>query len=333
MLDGFDPLRYIDTMIRRRFFLPVLVVFLLLSACTPQFKPLSRPNGVAVLEDGSLYVTDFGNYRIVHLSPEGKLLDTIGSFGPAAGQIYYAWDLALGPQGQLYLGNVVRDNEGIRHDGILSFDRNGSFLQEFGGTSYTAETEAHAYLPYGLDVDDAGRVYTADYRAATLRIFDPMGEKLLEYPIAETAGEGLEMNPGDVAFDDQRGLLYLTDFTYGAVLQYELRYDAAGQPQLTFRQRIGEFGDRPGQFGFPQNLAVDDESGWLYVGDQGNRRVQVFDAEGKFVNTFRPEVSDWQVMGLALGRDGWVYAADALNHCVWAFDAQGRMRLKVELKP
>jgi DNA-binding beta-propeller fold protein YncE len=320
-------------MTRRCSFLLVLAFFLLLSACTPQFKPLSRPNGVAVLEDGSLYVTDFGNYRIVHLSSDGKLLDSLGSFGPAAGQIYYAWDLALGPQGDLFFGNVVRDNEGVRHDGVLSFDRSGGFLQEFGSTSYTAETEAHAYLPYGLDVDDAGRVYTADYRATTLRIFDPEGKKLLEYAIAETAAEGLEMNPGDVAFDDQRSLLYVTDFTYGAVLQYDLHYDAAGQPLLTFRQRIGEFGDRPGQFGFPQNLAVDDDSGRVYIGDQGNRRVQVFDADGNFINTFRPDVPDWQVMGLALGPNGWVYAADALNHCVWAFDPQGQVRLKVELKP
>ncbi len=333
MLDGSPSLRYIHSMTPSRFLLAALALLCLLSACSAQPETLLRPNGVAVLDDGSLYVTDFGNYRILHLSPEGRPLDALGSFGTAPGQLYYAWDLALGPQGALYFGNVVRDNEGVRHDGVLSFNLSGSLLQEFGSTEYDTAHADWAYLPYGLDVDAEGRVYTADYRASTLRIFAPLGEKLLEYAILETADEGLVMNPGDVAVDEGRGLLYVTDFTYGALLQYDLRYDDNRLPQLSFRQRIGEFGEQPGQFRFPQNLALDDETGLVYVGDQGNRRVQVFDAEGRFLNTFRPEIPDWQVMGMDVGADGLLYAADALNNCVWVFDAQGRVSRRVELQP
>jgi DNA-binding beta-propeller fold protein YncE len=44
----------------------------------------------------------------------------------------------------------------------------------------------------------------------------------------------------------------------------------------------GEPGEGPGQFHTPHSIAVDAE-GSVYVADRGNRRIQVFDGEGKFL--------------------------------------------------
>src|SRR5437762_974911 len=51
----------------------------------------------------------------------------------------------------------------------------------------------------------------------------------------------------------------------------------------------GEPGDQPGQFNTPHSIAVDAHDN-IYVADRGNRRIQVFDTDGKFVRQFAIDV-------------------------------------------
>ena len=51
----------------------------------------------------------------------------------------------------------------------------------------------------------------------------------------------------------------------------------------------GEPGDGPGQFNTPHSIAVD-AHGRVYVADRGNRRIQVFDNEGKFLRQITVDV-------------------------------------------
>jgi sugar lactone lactonase YvrE len=131
------------------------------SACTMK-AGLERPNGVAVAADNSLYIMDFGNYRIVKASETGKLLRTTGTLGEAADRIYYGWDIALDAQGNQYIGHVIRDDDGPRHDGVKVFSAKGMFLREIGQMDYDRASEEQPHLPYGVTVDGQGRVYTAD---------------------------------------------------------------------------------------------------------------------------------------------------------------------------
>jgi len=89
-------------------------------------------------------------------------------------------------------------------------------------------------------------------------------------------------------------------------------------------------GSAPGEFRFP-SFATLDNNGRLYVTDQMNFRVQVFDAEGNFLNEFgkagnvpgtfaRPK-------GVALDSEGHIYVADAAFNNVQIFDAEGQILL------
>jgi DNA-binding beta-propeller fold protein YncE len=51
----------------------------------------------------------------------------------------------------------------------------------------------------------------------------------------------------------------------------------------------GDPGDQPGQFNTPHNIGVDAHDN-IYVADRGNRRIQVFDTDGKFLRQITIDV-------------------------------------------
>lgn len=92
---------------------------------------------------------------------------------------------------------------------------------------------------------------------------------------------------------------------------------------------LGSFGERGlgrGQFETPHGIAIGAD-GRVYVADRDNARLQVFDADGRFIaEWFSPELGHpWAV---AVGADGHVYVADGGNQT-----PGGTPRRIVELDP
>ena len=92
----------------------LLLVWLLLVGCAPSpYTGLLRPNGIAVAPDGSFYVMDRGHSRIVHMSADGAMINTIGQLGRDPADIYAGWDIALDSAGNIYICHHVFDIEGL----------------------------------------------------------------------------------------------------------------------------------------------------------------------------------------------------------------------------
>lgn len=304
-----------------------LLALLLLAGCAPGPAGLLRPNGVAVAPDGSLFVMDRGNYRVVHLSATGQILQAFGELGTDPADIYSGWDIALDAAGNIYICNQTRAEAGAFRsaDGVKVFTPEGHVVGSVGEQTYAFEDEANS--PYGLDIDEQGRVYIADFDAGTIRVFSPQGEQMARF------SEALHPfnDPVDVAVDDPRQLLYTTDAYNSQVHQFSLNTSESGQLTATHRLSFGSYGREPGQFAYPQNVAVDDSSGRVYVSDMANRRIQVFDSEGQILTQLSAP-DNWQVMGLDIGPGGTVYAADALNNVIWVFEPNGQVRqIEVQL--
>lgn len=88
----------------------------------------------------------------------------------------------------------------------------------------------------------------------------------------------------------------------------------------------GREGSGPGEFRAPIGIAVDD-SGYVYVTDSGNDRIQKFTADGEFLAAWGKSGTGpgelRRPMHITLGPDGLLYAAEYLNDRIQIFGRDG----------
>ncbi len=176
---------------------------------------------------------------------------------------------------------------------LLEFDRNGRFIREIGKDLY-AWAFAHTVridrddniwaIDKGSDMvvkfNQAGRVEMVfGRRKESAEVEAKPWERDTEPPLAHI--DGLFRQPTDVAWDSE-GNIYISD---GYVNSRIAKYDRNGD----WVKSWGEKGTGPGQFRLPHTIAIDKDNN-VYVGDRSNRRIQVFDIEGKFLRMFSIDV-------------------------------------------
>lgn len=172
----------------------------------------------------------------------------------------------------------------------------------------------------GLAIDDSDRLFVSDTEMRRVLVFDP------KHNLEGSISEGMA-GPGGLAIDNENRFLYVAD----AELDQVLVYDA--DPPHKLLRKMGTPGKAhtlttPGDFSKPTNVAVD-KDGTLYVSDTFNDRVEIFDADGKFIRTFgkagdgpgyfaRPK-------GIAIDGDGHIWVADAVQERVQVFTPEGQL--------
>jgi hypothetical protein len=118
------------------------------------------------------------------------------------------------------------------------------------------------------------------------------------FPSAEQEAAGIYIGiPDSMAFDKE-GNIYVTDQKENAVH----KFDSMGK----YLARIGKPGQGPGDLSIPRQIRVFDDE--FVVFDAGNRRLQYFDLQGKYLRTKRINktyydlsiIGDGQVIGAPL---------------------------------
>ncbi len=109
---------------------------------------------------------------------------------------------------------------------------------------------------------------------------------------------------------------------YGTVIP-----NVSAETALSYLKQWGSEGlQKTGLFSFPQDLALD-SAGNVYVTDYGNRRIQKFDNDGNFLQTWGTKGSgngQFQVpAGIAIGNE-FVYVVDNDLNRVQKFDTSGK---------
>jgi DNA-binding beta-propeller fold protein YncE len=68
---------------------------------------LRRPEGIALDQEGNLWVADYGHDRVVKLNPDGHLLLSWGSRGSAPGEFVGPKGIAIDPSsGRIYVADT-----------------------------------------------------------------------------------------------------------------------------------------------------------------------------------------------------------------------------------
>jgi len=197
---------------------------------------------------------------------------------------------------------------------LLEFDKSGKFIREVGKNLY-GWSYAHA-----VRIDKQDNIWVVDKGSNLILKMNPQGRvqwvfgrkgesSHLDVPpdyasqmsgILQRAGVAITTpannnprnpvpvhrdnvfnQPTDVAWDSQ-GNAYFSD---GYVNSRVAKVNAKGEWIASW----GSLGSGPGQFDTPHGVAVSPKDE-VYVADRGNRRIQVFDTNGKYIREFTIDV-------------------------------------------
>ena len=127
----------------------------------------NMPLQAAVGPDGTLYVTDKGNFRVQAFHPDGSFALAFGSAGRFPGQFASPKGIAADAQGNIYVVDTAFGNFQI-------FNNQGQLLM-FIGERGAGGAPARYMLPAGIDVDEDGRIYMVDQFFRKVDVFRPIG--------------------------------------------------------------------------------------------------------------------------------------------------------------
>jgi peptidylamidoglycolate lyase len=178
---------------------------------------------------------------------------------------------------------------------VLCFDAaTGKLQRSWGANRFVA--------PHGLRLDPHDNVWVTDTALHQVFKFSHDGELLLALGTERSAGlDATHFNkPTDIAFAAD-GSIFVSD-GYGN--SRIAKFSPSGQ----FLLEWGHKGSGPGEFDTPHSVVVD-QHGQVYVADRGNSRIQVFDAEGKFVKSWSSDELG-RPWSLAMGQDNLLYVVD-----------------------
>jgi DNA-binding beta-propeller fold protein YncE len=275
-----------------------------------------QPYGMALDGQGNLFVSDQGNNRVVEFTTAGLFEKIIQGYGATTqNQIISPTGLTIGPDGNLYVGvsgsSQIASYNPITGAFVNSFtaigggrqlftDPNGLLWQVVSGGVYIYSTSGVQLTTINglpslseVSLDKNGNLFVSNAGGGQFSVeeFSPCGAltptpsntpTVITTPCVTLALTWTTQTfiPLGIGINNNTGNIYESD---GARATNSInKYTTTGQ----FIEKWGSAGTGINQFNGACRVAVDSNSGWVYVLDPGNNRVQVFDQNGVFLNVF-----------------------------------------------
>lgn len=126
-------------------------------------KRLSRPTGLVVDDEDTLWVADACHHRLIRFDSEGRVLAVFGRFGEKPGEMRYPYDISLSPEKTL----MVCEYEGAR---LQWFSKDGRSLRVWGRHG---RRPGEMFAPWGAVYGPQGRVYVVDSLNNRVQVVEP----------------------------------------------------------------------------------------------------------------------------------------------------------------
>lgn len=134
------------------------------------------PQGIAVSDDGRIFVAEALMARISIFSPEGEFLKYYGERGDGPGQFDNPKDISFGPDGMLFILDA-------RKPSLIIYDKNLQALLALGGERGLA-SKLSLDSPAGLFVSASGRIIIVDRLTRRFTIWQYLTPQYLaEHPL------------------------------------------------------------------------------------------------------------------------------------------------------
>ena len=277
---------------------------------------LQGPRGIAVDDEGFIYVADSGNHRIQKFAPDGQFVVAFGKQSFADDEIGVPqgfnepWSVAVDAGGDIYVADTWNHR-------VQRLDDQGRVLNNWGVFGQTRVGELLAqgvfYGPRDIALDAEGRIFVTDTGNKRVQVFEPDGTFAFDWGGGGIAAGYLD-EPVGIAIGPT-GEVYVAD-TWNKRIQVFDREGAYLREWPIEGWEETSVEDKP-------YLAVDSR-GYVYVADPGKYRVLVFDSVGGYQTSFGQYGFDERSFalptGIAIGDDGSIYVTDARSGRVLVFD-------------
>ena len=212
--------------------------------------------GVAFDLKGSVWVADFDNHKVLKLSQDGRLLQTIYHVSDKMDCFRFPMGMSVSTEGLIYICN--RSNHCV-----TVHDEEAKFLFSFGSKgSGPGCFDQPRDITFGAD----GLVYVTDVGSKRVCVWSKKGTSMRDFKP--------KYAPTCIAATSDNHLVITScyyDSTHYIFHPLVMVYTLGGE-------LVHEFGGRGsdlGRFNGPEGTCVDDD-GLVYVADYWNNRVQVF---------------------------------------------------------
>src|SRR5438128_2103651 len=263
----------------------------------PKVFEVNRYNGLVIYK-----VPDTPPPRLSSL-PEGVSNVFEGGRGAGKGEFDSPTGIAVDA-----IGNILVADTG--NGRIEKFSPTGTFLSIIGTKG---SGQGQLEQPNGIAIDRVGNIYVADAGNHRVQKLAPDGTLIAEWKGPDLGFYG----PRRIAIgpDDS---IYVVDQGHTRIV----KFSPDGQVLAVW----GSKGPGDGQFDDPTSVAVDPTTNKVYVADPRNKRIQVFDSNGRFLTKW--VIPEWgQPAGfedLAIdSKAGRLYASSAHTDAVLIFDLNG----------
>ncbi len=223
----------------------------------------NEPWGIAMGQDGSIFVSDTWNGRIQLFDADGNFVRAWGFFNTTNGELgdpnalFGPRGIALDGDGNLYVADTGNKR-------ILHFTPTGELITQVGGGGVIG---GRFEEPVGIAVDpNDGSVYVADAWNRRIQKLTGALEFVVEWPVAGWESQLIYDKPYVAVAPN--GDVYASDPEFYRVFVYS--------SDGTLKASFGNFGAELNRFALPNGLAVDPTNGTLLVADADNNRVMVF---------------------------------------------------------